>query len=133
VVEIGSNLTGDITAGLDRFEAHIKESILLSGVAAMGQVMYDELKLQTSPPKIGRVTGNLNEAVYSFYAKDKSSDVEKIYHVSVNKSKAQHFHLIENGTSKMLARAPVRKTFDRVGDAIEAGKKRIAERMAGGA
>jgi hypothetical protein len=132
VIELDFKLSGDMESGLDALEAKVEESVLLSGAAAMARVMYDELKIQTSPPKLGRVTGNLNEAVYRFYAKDKSSETEKIYHVSVNRSKAPHFHLIEFGTSKMTARAPVRHTFDRVGEAIEAGKKRMAERLAEG-
>jgi len=132
VIELDFHLSGDMESGLDAFEAKIKESVLLSGAAAMARVMYDELKIQTSPPKLGRVTGNLNEAVYRFYAKDKSSDVSKIYHVSINKSRAPHWHLIEYGTVNMSARAPIRHTFDRIQDAIAAGKARMAERITEG-
>lgn len=131
MVEAQTQLRGDLTAGIDKFEVLIKASVLLSGAAAMAGVLYDELLVQTSPPKIGRVTGNLNEAVYRYYAKDKSSDTEKVYHISIRKSQAPHWALLEYGTSKMTARAPIRKTLDRIEEAGRAGIERMKERMVG--
>lgn len=132
MVDIEFKLSGDMESGLDRLEARIKGDVLLSGVAAMALVVYDELKLQTSPPKIGRVTGNLNDAVYRFYAKDASDADTKRYYVGFRQSQAPHWHLLEYGTYRMTARAPLRKSFDRMQEAIQSGNSRMAERMAEG-
>ena len=120
------------SGGLGMAAVSIASAMLLSGAAAMARVFYDEVKLNTSPPRMGRVTGNLNDAVYRFYAKDQSSDVEKVYHVSWNKSKAPHGHLLEDGTSRMPAKPFMRPAFDRAPEAIRAGNDRMAERFAEG-
>jgi phage protein, HK97 gp10 family len=125
VVEIKTNLSGDIIAGLDALEANIKGEVLLSGVAAMARVIYDEVKLNTSPPRMGRKTGNLHDAVYRVYAKERGSDDTKVYRVSVNHKKAPHWHLLEFGTSRAPAHPYIRPAFDKIQQAIEAGNERM--------
>ena len=125
MVEIDTKLKGDMITGLDAFEARIKGAALLSGAAAMARVFYDEVKLNTSPPRMGRKTGNLHNAVYRVYADDKSADDRKVYRVSVNHKKAPHWHLLEFGHSRAPAHPFIRPAFDRAKDAIEAGKERM--------
>lgn len=132
MVEIKTNLSSDITAGLDKFAAKVSGDITLSGVAAMANVIYLEVKSNASPPRIGRVTGNLHDAIYRAYSPERSTDTTKIYHVSVNKSKAPHWFMVEHGTSKMAARSYLRKSLDRMQDAIKAGSERMRERLAAG-
>jgi len=130
MVEIGANLTGDISAALDKFEKKIKTEVMLSGVAAMALPVYEELKLNTSPPRMGRVTGNMHNAVYRAYSPERSNDERQIYHVGVNKAKAPHWHFFELGTSKMPARPFIRPAFEsRKDEAIKAGMKRMEERL----
>jgi len=137
MVEIETKLKGDLSAGLDGFFDDIKGKILLSGVAAMARVIYNEVKLNTSgvrkggpgdPP--GQVTGTLNKAIYRVYAESDSTDDRKIYRVSVNKRTAPHWHLVEFGTSRMAARPYIRPAFDRVPEAIVIGMRRMRERIA---
>ena len=132
MVEIQMKLDPRITDGLDKFEVRISNEVLLSGVAAMARLVYDELKLNTSPPRMGRVTGTLHDAVYRAYSPERSVGGFQIYHASVNKKKAPHWHFLEYGTSKQGARPYIRPAFDRVGDAINAGKRRITELLSTG-
>lgn len=129
MVEIGSKLSGDISASLDSFEAKIRGEVLLSGVAAMARVIYDEVKLNTSRHV---KTGTLHNAVYRAYSPERSVGGVQVYHVSVNKRRAPHWHLLEYGTSKMSAKPYLRPALDRMQDAIKAGSERMRERIAGG-
>lgn len=130
MVEIGANLSGDITAGLDKLEAKIRGEVLLSGVAAMANVVYQEVLLNA-----GRhvKTGTLRDAVYRAYSPEKSDDVQQVYHVGVNRRKAPHFHFLEFGTSRQPATPIVRPALDHMGQAATAGTQRIKERLEGGA
>lgn len=132
MIEIDVKLTGDIEQGLDAYGEQIKEKVLLSAAAAMANVVYDEVKINTSglrksgpgsPP--GKVTGNLDRAIYRVFAKDKSDADTIVYKVSVNKAKAPHWHLIEFGTFKSPAYPYIRPAADKIPQAIDAGKSRI--------
>jgi HK97 gp10 family phage protein len=136
MISIDAKLTGDLAGDLDRFEAKIKDSVIFSGVAAMARVIYDEVKVNTSgarkggpkdPP--GVKTGTLNNAIYRAYSPEKSSDGVKVYNVSVNKSKAPHWHLIEYGWSRAPAHPYIRPALSRMKDAGDAGMARMTERM----
>jgi HK97 gp10 family phage protein len=130
VVEIETKLSGDLTAGLDKFAQKVQDSIALSGVAAMARVVYDEVLLNTSPPRMGMKTGNLHGAVYRAYSPERSGDGQQIYHVSVNKRKAPHWYLLEYGTSRMRAHPYLRPALSRLPSAVKAGMARMAQRMA---
>jgi len=127
---VEAKLNGDFEADLSKFEKVIQEKVLFSGAAAMGRVIYDEVKLNASPPRLGRKTGNLFDAIYWAYSPEKSTDSQKTYRVSWNKRKAPHGHLIEFGTSRAPAHPFLRPAFSRVNEAIRIGKERMAERMA---
>lgn len=129
---INIKLGGDLERDLSAFEKTVKESVLMSGVAAMARVVYDEVELNASPPRMGRKTGNLGDSIYRVFSPEKSTGEVKTYNVSWNKKKAPHGHLLEFGTSKMAARPFVRPAFARVEDAIKAGKERMRERLGEG-
>lgn len=124
MIGVDSKLTGDLSGSLDKFAKDVREKVLFSGVAAMAQVLYDEAKAQV-PVK----TGTLKESIYRVYSPEKSTDDSKLYRISWNKKKAPHGHLIEFGTSRAPAYPFMRPAFDRVRDAIEAGKDRMAQRI----
>jgi HK97 gp10 family phage protein len=127
MIDIDTRLTGDVSAGLDKLEAKIKQQILFSGVAAMALVFYNEVRLNASR---NRKSGTLYDAIYRVYSPESSSDVAKVYKVSVNKKKAPHWAFLEFGTSRMTAKPYIRPAISRRQDAIKAGLKRMAERMA---
>jgi len=138
MIDIETKLTGDITSALDRYEQRIKQQVLLSGVAAMARVMYDEVKLNASgarksgpgsPP--GRVTGNLAKSIYRAYIPERSTDAVKTYVVTWRKGPAAgdgapHGFLIEFGTSRSPAFPFVRPAIARMNAALEAGKRRMS-------
>jgi HK97 gp10 family phage protein len=113
-------LTGD----LEQFTQVIQGDVVISGVAAMARVLYDEARRYV-PVK----TGTLRDAIYRIFAKDRSTDTIKVYRISWNKKKAPHGHLIENGTMHAPAYPFIRPAFDHINDAIDAGKARMAERL----
>jgi hypothetical protein len=139
MVELRTNaVTGTAIDGLDRLAAKVKQSVIFSGAAAMARVFYEELKLNTSgaratgapndPP--GVKTGTLHDAVYRVYAPELSTGETKVYHVSVNKSKAPHWWLIEYGNSRAPAHPYIRPALDKTQEAIKAGSARMKERLA---
>lgn len=153
MIGIETKLIGDLAANLDRFEAQIKESVLMSGVAAMALEVYNEVKLNTSGLMSSSSYGPLpkssphatyfygqNEkyllparalynAIYRVYSKEQSSDTVKTYKVSVNKKKAPHWAMVEYGTSHSAAHPYIRPAFDKINLAIEAGMVRMHERI----
>ena len=132
MIDIDIKLSGDLERGLEKFEEKMKGEVLISAAAAMARPVYEELLLNTSPPRIGRVTGNLNAAVYRTLSESRSDEDTKAYHVGINKSKAPHWHFLEYGTSKMAARAPIRRAHDtKIQEAIKAGMERLREKVDG--
>lgn len=129
---IETRLTGDLERSLAKFEQKVQESVLFSGAAAMARVFYDEVKLNASPPRMGRVTGNLERSIYWAFSPEKSTATQKTYRISWNKSKAPHGHLLEFGTSRMAAKPFVRPAFDQLPAAIKAGMDRMKVRLDGG-
>lgn len=126
---VQAKLLGDIGIDLSRFERLIQEKVLFSGAAAMAEVIYQEVKLNASPPRLGRKTGNLQDAIYQAYSPEKSTDSQKTYRVSWNKRKAPHGALVEFGTSRAPAYPFVRPAFSKVNAAIEAGKDNMKKRL----
>jgi HK97 gp10 family phage protein len=129
MINIETRFSGNLEGALDKFEASIQGQVLISGVAAMARVIYDEVKLNASPPRLGLKTGKLFNAIYRVYSPELSSDTVKYYKVSVNKSKAPHWHLLEYGTSRAPAHPFIRPAFNRMSDAITAGQVRMQERI----
>lgn len=126
---IEAKLSGDLVSALSKFEAKVQAEVLLSGVAAMAKVIYDEVKLNVQPPRLGRVTGNLSDSIYRTYSPEKSSLTVKVYRISWNRKKAPHGGLIEFGTSRAPAYPFVRPALNRLNDAIKAGNERMKQRL----
>ena len=124
MIGISTKLSGNLEAGLDSLTAKVREKVLFSGVAAMAKVIYDDVQGNV-PVK----SGLLKSAIYRTYSPEKSTADAKMYRVSWNKKKAAHGHLIEFGTSRSPAHPFIRPAFDRVQDAITAGKEAMANRM----
>lgn len=124
-MDIKTKLTGDLAGALDKFTKNVQEKVLFAGVAAMAKVMYDEAKLQVPVQ-----SGTLKESIYRVYSPEKSTDATKLYRISWNKKTAPHGHLIEFGTSRAPAHPFIRPAFDRVQEAINVGKARMAEKIA---
>lgn len=126
MIEMESKLTGDLVGGLEKFAADVQEQVTFAGVAAMAQVIYDEAKLNAAAHI---KTGKLHNAIYRAFSKERSSGTAKTYRISWNKRKAPHGHLLEFGTSRAPAYPFIRPAFNRIGDAIAAGKQRMAEKI----
>lgn len=137
MLNIETKLSADLFLDLEKFELTVKNDILISGAAGMAKVIYDEVKLNTSgaratgkpldPP--GVKTGTLHNAVYRVYSKERSTAETRMYRISVNKSKARHWWLVEFGSSRAPAHPYIRPAFDHIPQAIEAGQERMRQRM----
>lgn len=126
MIKTEARLTGGLDADLNQFAKFVQEQVAFAGAAAMAKVMYDEARHNAA----GHVkTGKLQNAIYRTYSEEKSSVVLKTYRISWNKSKAPHGHLLEFGTSRAPAYPFLRPAFDRINEAIAAGKERMAEKL----
>ena len=87
---------------LDQMGEAVRDAI--RPVAQAGaQVFYDRVKANVAA--MGRVTGNLNNAIYQKYVPEYSEDGKKaIYRVSWNVIKAPHGRLLEHGYMQRYAR-----------------------------
>lgn len=89
--------SGDFLASLARFEEDVTRKVLFTGAATMARVIYNEVKVNVAPPKLGVKTGNLDNAIYWAHSPEESAATRVVYKISWNKSKAPHGHLIEFG------------------------------------
>lgn len=145
MIGVNTQLTGDISGALDKFAKDIREQVLFSGVAAMAKVIYDEARAKAPVSTEGHwfhgtsfkingtkywfEPGSLKAAIYRVYSPEKSNDESKLYRISWNEKKAPYGFMVEFGTSRAPAHPFMRPAFDRVNDAIQAGKARMAERI----
>lgn len=140
MIDVETKLTGDIIEGLDKLEAKIQGSVVLSGAAAMARVIYDEVKLKA--PTLGRPSffygqnqkyplpaDALKNAIYRVYSREASTEATKVYKVAWNHKKAPHGFMVEFGTSRAPAHPFLRPALSRMQEAISAGMDRIKERM----
>lgn len=126
---VEAKLGGDPELDLSKYEQKIQEKVLFSGSAEMASFMAAEVRLNASPPRLGRKTGNLERAIYWAYSPERSTDSQKTYRISWNKRTAPHGHLIEFGTSRAPAYPFLRPAFSRINEAIAKGKERMAARL----
>lgn len=126
MIAVETKLSGDLSGDLDKFTKDVRDKVLFSGVAAMAKVIYDAAK---DNAQANKKTGLLQGSIYRVYSPEKSTDESKMYRISWNKRTAPHGHLIEFGTSRAPAYPFMRPAFDRVNEAIAAGKARMAESM----
>lgn len=124
-----AKLNGDFEADLSKFEKVIQEKVLFSGAAEMASILAAEVRLNASPPRLGRKSGRLASAIYWAYSPERSTDGKKTYRISWNTKKAPHGHLVEFGTSRAPAHPFVRPAFGKVNEAIKKGMERMTERM----
>lgn len=104
-------VSGDWEAGLDKVALLLKSDVAHAGAQAMAQVVYDAAKenapVADKPHKLkgGRysVPGALKGSIYQVYSKRKSVRSRVEFHVSWNRIKAPHGHLVEFGTSRAPA------------------------------
>ena len=127
---VDAKLEGDFEAALTKLEKTIQDKVLFSGASAMAKVIADEVRLNASPPRMGRDTGALMDSIYYAYSEDRSTEDSKTYIVSWNKSKAFYGKFLEFGTSRMSAKPFLRPAFSKVNEAIKAGKANMKKRMA---
>lgn len=128
-------VTSDAAAGFAQLEAKMREEYLFSAVAAMANVIYEEVVLNVTVEGrlgIGRKTGNLASSIYRAYIPEESTADLKVYHISWNKRKAPHGHFLEYGTSRQPAKPFVRPANDHAPRAVTAGQERLAERFGEG-
>lgn len=134
-------LRGNLERDLTRFEDHIQGKVTLSGVAAMANVIYEEARDKApeswrphffygTHQKYGPFDpGNLREGIYRAYSPEKSTATIKTYRITWNHKKVPYGYMVEYGTSRAPATPFMRPAFEKVKDAIQAGKARMAERL----
>lgn len=126
---IEARFTGDLDRALEGYASNVRQKVLFSGVYAMARVIYAEVQLNASPPRMGFQTGNLQRSVYHVFSPERSTDDRKTYRISWNKRIAPHGHLLEFGTSRAPAYPFVRPAFDHMSRAVQAGKDRMTQRL----
>lgn len=71
------------------------EAAVRPAAQAGAQVLYEAV--QSNVARIGRKTGNLAASIYQTFSRDNSGPLRAQYHVSWNRKKAPHGHLVEFG------------------------------------
>ena len=125
MIDIKLDMTA-ITAQLDKIK-HAAEEAIRPAAQAGAQVYYNEVKQRAKRGgevrhlKGGRTrpAGLLASAIYQVYSKDSSGKEQATYHISWNKKKAPHGHLVEFGTSRAPKKPFLRPAFDSVHGAAE--------------
>ena len=125
-------LGGDFEKALSAYGKKVEERVLLSGAAAMARLIYEEVKLNASPPRMGKKSGNLEKSIYRVYSKDRSLPTRKLYAISWNKRTAPHGHLLEFGTSRAAAKPFVSPAAAHLKASVDAGRARMTEVLANG-
>ena len=114
-------LEGKLDALAEEAKTHVR-----AAAQAGAQVFYDEALLRV-PVK----TGTLRSSIYQVYSKENSTPEHATYHVSWNRSKAPHGHLVEFGTSRAPAHPFLRPSFDAKAQlALEAAKAKFLKGIA---
>jgi len=86
--------TSSLNALFDELTVEVELAARPAAQAA-AQVLYDSV--QQNVRGIGRVTGNLANAIYQAFSESNSAPGIATYHVSWNARKAPHGHLVEFG------------------------------------
>lgn len=126
---VDARITSDLDDVLAKFEGTVQEKVLVSGAAGMARVIYDEVKLNAAPPRLGRKTGNLERSIYRAFSPERSTAESKVYRISWNKRTAPHGHLVEFGTARAPAHPFLRPALDHMEQAIKEGRARMAARL----
>lgn len=86
--------TTGLNQWLDELAAEANAAVRPAAQAG-AQVLYDEVKRNVG--RLKRKTGNLERSIYQAFSPDNSGDGKVTYHVSWNRKKAPHGHLVEFG------------------------------------
>ena len=86
--------TTGLNQWLDELAAEADAAVRPAAQAG-AQVLYDEVKRNVA--RLKRKTGNLERAIYQAFSPDNSVEGRVTYHVSWNRRKAPHGHLVEFG------------------------------------
>lgn len=144
----GSAFGRDMAEQLSQFAASVEQHALRSAAYAGAKVLADELEIRVPVHE-----GVLKDAIYTWHDDKRSRDGQQWYTVGINVSKAPHWSNVEHGHWRynVVYRSPtgeliptkrrlptpqwvpahpyLRPTADRMGDALEAAKARLAERV----
>ncbi|AKZ26332.1 HK97 gp10 family phage protein [Ralstonia nicotianae] len=141
-------MTGDLLEAIDGLEADVVEGYVVRPVAHAGALVFYEEARALAPvysgPAQKRVRpGQLKNAIYRVFNRDKPDSGRASYSISWNAVAAPHGHLIENGhwlvkkrkgrkrrIRWVPAQSFIRRAFDRAPDAVEAMQRRARERVA---
>lgn len=132
MIKTRTRMLGNLSGDLAKFEKNVQEKVLISGAAGMAAVIYEEAQHNVAGIEEGMPgvkTGNLKKSIYRKFSEKRSTDNIKKYRVSWDRRIAPHGHLIEFGTSRAPAYPFLTPAFDRINDAIKAGKERMAARL----
>lgn len=120
----------DLGAALAKIDniKHEAEEAIRPAAQKGAQVYYDEMKLRAKRGdevrhlKGGRTrpAGLLASAIYQVYSKDNSDKEKATYHISWNKKRAPHGHLVEFGSSRAPKKPFLRPSFDSMHATAEA-------------
>lgn len=86
--------TASLNSLIEELQGDVESAARPAAQAAV-QVLYDEVLRNVSA--IGKQSGNLERAIYQAYSQRNSAPGRATYHVSWNRRKAPHGHLLENG------------------------------------
>lgn len=142
MIKTRTKMLGNLSDDLARFEKAIQDKVLIAGAAGMAKVIYDEAREQAPIAEKAhffysrnfKVTGrkflfqpgNLKAAIYRVYSPEKSTGGKQLYRITWNQKKAPYAFMVEYGTSQQGANSFMEPAFDRIQDAITAGKARMA-------
>ncbi|WP_367847005.1 HK97-gp10 family putative phage morphogenesis protein [Rhodoferax sp. WC2427] len=110
----------DLLAQLDALGGGLQATV--RPVAQAGaQVFYEEVRLRApvgtkvhgykGKPK-AFAPGNLRDAIYQVYSKDRSVEGKAYYQISFNRKKAYYGGFVEHGTAKTPAQPYIRPAYD---------------------
>ncbi|MHA6885721.1 HK97-gp10 family putative phage morphogenesis protein [Ralstonia pseudosolanacearum] len=141
-------MTGDLLAAIDALEADVVEGYVVRPVAHAGAlVFYEEARalapIHRGPAQKQVRPGQLKNAIYRVFNRDKPDSGHASYSISWNAVAAPHGHLIENGhwlvkkqkgrkrrIRWVPAQSFIRRAFDRAPAAVEAMQRRAREKVA---
>jgi HK97 gp10 family phage protein len=126
MLKVSSRLKGSFDGALKRLEAEVSDKVCLSGAAAMARVLYTHAEQNAA---MHRKTGKLESAIRRRFVEQRSSDKRKTYWVTWSPTVAPHGHFLEYGTSRAPAYPFIAPAFDHINEAIDAGKKQMAQRL----
>lgn len=125
-----------ILAKLDRVAAASKKAARPAAQAG-AEVYQQEVKRNapvstkahsTKGKKQTYQPGTYRDAVYQAYMDQDSGEGVQQYRVSYNKKKAFYGKFLERGTSKMAARAPIRRAYEAAKEHADATAQNVLQR-----